>query len=168
MYVCTIYVCLSYSSSSLSITSTTTTQTLFSQKRSFLKTSLLQLARTNPSLIHISARTQSTMSTAAASQNAAQLEANKIIEQLGNVQRELTEQIQSREILEMQEQENKIVADEFGFLGDEAKVFKLTGPVLLPQSKTEAEQNVNKRLEFIKNEIERVEASISEKQKKVK
>lgn len=91
-------------------------------------------------------------------------EINKLVEKFGVAQRELTEQIQFREVLEMQEQENKIVAEEFKNLEDDAKVYKLTGPVLLPQPVSEAKSNVDKRLEFIRNEIKRVEKNISSKQ----
>lgn len=67
---------------------------------------------------------------------------------------ELQALIQSREVLEMQEQENKIVMDEFNSIEDsDATVYKLTGPVLVPQTKGEASMNVEKRLEFIRAEM---------------
>lgn len=94
-------------------------------------------------------------------------ELEKVYDELSLAQKELNDQIQSREMLEMQEQENKIVLEEFQNIGDDAQVYKQTGPVLLPQSKSEAESNVTKRLEFIKIEIERVEKTIGDKQQKV-
>jgi hypothetical protein len=36
---------------------------------------------------------------------------------------------------------------------DDARVFKLVGPVLLRQDKAEAHQNIEKRLEFINGEV---------------
>lgn len=42
---------------------------------------------------------------------------------------------------------------ELDLLSDGAKVFKLIGPVLLKQDVDEAKANVNKRLEFINNEL---------------
>lgn len=36
---------------------------------------------------------------------------------------------------------------------EDAVVYKLTGPLMLKQEKSEAESNVSKRLEFIKNEM---------------
>jgi len=42
---------------------------------------------------------------------------------------------------------------ELALLDDEAKVFKLVGPVLLKQDVDEAKANVDKRLEFINNEL---------------
>lgn len=94
-------------------------------------------------------------------------EINKAIEKLQTLQAELSEQIQSRETLEVQEKENTIVQDEFNALDADAKVYKLTGPVLLPQSLAEASTNVKTRLEFIHTEIERVEKNIAAKQEQV-
>lgn len=42
---------------------------------------------------------------------------------------------------------------ELDLLDGEAKVYKLIGPVLLKQDVDEAKANVNKRLEFINNEL---------------
>lgn len=42
---------------------------------------------------------------------------------------------------------------ELALLDGEAKVFKLIGPVLLKQDVGEAKVNVDKRLEFINNEL---------------
>ncbi|CDO56830.1 similar to Saccharomyces cerevisiae YLR200W YKE2 Subunit of the heterohexameric Gim/prefoldin protein complex involved in the folding of alpha-tubulin [Geotrichum candidum] len=81
-------------------------------------------------------------------------------------QRELQKLIQSRETLAIQETENKVVKDEFDSIEDEdTPIYKQIGPVLVPQTKAEAEMNVDKRLEFIRAEIKRVEDKIAEKQK---
>lgn len=45
-------------------------------------------------------------------------------------------------------------------LDDEARVFKLVGPVLIKQDHAEAASNVSKRLEFIKKELERLDGHI--------
>ena len=42
---------------------------------------------------------------------------------------------------------------EFGTLEPGARVYKRTGPVLLPQDFGEAKENVNKRIEFIQSEL---------------
>ena len=42
---------------------------------------------------------------------------------------------------------------ELDLLEDGAPVFKLVGPVLVRQDLDEAKQNVNKRLEFIREEM---------------
>lgn len=82
------------------------------------------------------------------------------MEHITQLQKNLQELVQNRTKLETQFQENKIVKEEFDTLDDEANVYKLMGPVLLKQDKSEAEDNVNKRLEFITAEIEKVEKNI--------
>lgn len=42
---------------------------------------------------------------------------------------------------------------ELSLLEDDAKVFKLLGPVLVPQDIVEAKSNVDKRIEFINGEL---------------
>lgn len=73
--------------------------------------------------------------------------------------------IESRQKLEAQLQENLIVEDEFKSVKDDAKVYKLTGPVLVPQSLDEAKGNVDKRLEFIRGQISTVEEEVASLQK---
>jgi prefoldin beta subunit len=45
------------------------------------------------------------------------------------------------------------VQTEFAGLDDESNIYKLVGPVLLKQDKTEATMAVNGRLEFIEKEM---------------
>lgn len=71
----------------------------------------------------------------------------------------------ARTKLETQYQENKIVLEEFDFLNEDSKIYKLTGPVLMPQDFAEAKMNVSKRIEFIQGEIKRVEDKIEAEQK---
>ncbi|CAH6718779.1 prefoldin subunit 6 [[Candida] jaroonii] len=80
-------------------------------------------------------------------------------------QNELNDLISTRQQLETQYQENKIVLDEFSYLNEDSKIFKLTGPVLLPQDYSEAKINVEKRIEFIQEEIKRAETKIQGQQK---
>lgn len=87
-----------------------------------------------------------------------------VMEELSQLQKTLQDLIQTRTKLETQFQENKIVKEEFETLTSDSNVYKLMGPVLLKQDKEEAEDNVNKRLEFITNEIENVEKSIKQTQ----
>jgi len=75
--------------------------------------------------------------------------------------------VQARQKLEAQKQENLGVQKEFGKLKDDETVYKLIGPVLLKQDRTEAESTVNGRLEFINTEITRQEAQIKETQGKI-
>ena len=53
---------------------------------------------------------------------------------------------------------------EFDGLSDDAKVFKMVGPVLLKQEKSEALTAVNGRLEFIAKSIKDTEDRIKELQ----
>lgn len=89
------------------------------------------------------------------------------MDQLTELQKSLQELITSRTKLETQFQENKIVKEEFETLDSESNVYKLIGPVLLKQDKDEAEDNVNKRIEFITSEIESVEKNIKSTQEKM-
>lgn len=82
-------------------------------------------------------------------------------------QSSLTELAEARSKLETQLQENKIVLEEFDHLNEESKIYKMTGPVLMPQDYNEAKLNVKKRLEFIESEIQRVEEKIQKEQKNV-
>ncbi|KAL4739488.1 Prefoldin [Aspergillus similis] len=82
------------------------------------------------------------------------------------LQTELDGLVDARQKLESQQQENKSVQAEFNSLDDDANIFKLIGPVLLKQEKTEALMAVNGRLEFIEKEIQRIEGQIKENQDK--
>lgn len=94
----------------------------------------------------------------------AELNAQQLSMQYTTMQSELEDLVIVRQKLETQLQENKIVQDEFDTLKDESQVYKLTGGVLLPVEQEEAKGNVEKRLQFIENEITRCEKNIKEKQ----
>lgn len=66
---------------------------------------------------------------------------------------ELEGLVDARQKLESQQQENQGVQSEFNQLDDESNIYKLVGPVLLKQDKTEALMAVNGRLEFIEKEM---------------
>ena len=77
--------------------------------------------------------------------------------------------IEARQRLDSQLSENELVlkvravgvsqsflahlAQEFNQLKPHNTVYKLVGPSLLPQDPTEAKQNVEKRLDYIRNEM---------------
>lgn len=69
------------------------------------------------------------------------------------VRAELEGLVDARQKLESQQQENQGVQSEFNQLDDESSIYKLVGPVLLKQDKTEALMAVNGRLEFIEKEM---------------
>ena len=66
--------------------------------------------------------------------------------------------------MEAQQQENKAVQKEFDGLAEDAGIYKLVGPVLLKQDRTEALTSVNGRLDYIGKEITRTEGRIKELQ----
>mmetsp|Transcript_62155 Transcript_62155/g.122837 ORF Transcript_62155/g.122837 Transcript_62155/m.122837 type:complete len:117 (-) Transcript_62155:306-656(-) len=56
--------------------------------------------------------------------------------------------------------ENEMVLKELDILEDDASVYKLIGPVLVKQELMEVKNNVTKRVEFIKNDIARLEGNV--------
>ena len=59
----------------------------------------------------------------------------------------------ARQKLEAQQQENLGVQKEFAKLKDEATIYKLVGPVLLKQDRTEASSAIDGRLDYIGGEM---------------
>ncbi|KAI9838481.1 MAG: hypothetical protein M1838_004564 [Thelocarpon superellum] len=82
------------------------------------------------------------------------------------LQTELQGFVAARQKLESQQQENKGVQKEFAKLADDAIIYKLVGPVLLKQDRSEAVLSVDARLDFINKEIKRIETQIAEVQGK--
>ncbi|KAL0073524.1 Prefoldin [Phycomyces blakesleeanus] len=78
------------------------------------------------------------------------------------LQKELQKVIESRQRLDSQQQENELVNKEFGLLKSDANIYKLIGPVLVKQDKSEATTNVKNRLDLIGSEIKRVENQLKE------
>ena len=52
-------------------------------------------------------------------------------------------------------------------MDDDANVFKLVGPALIKQDLVEARSNVDKRLEYIKGEMDRLDGQIKSTQGKM-
>ena len=61
-----------------------------------------------------------------------------------------------------QETENEMVMIELNLLAEPAGVFKLLGPILVPQDLEESKQTVQKRLKFIKGEKGRLQSKIKQ------
>lgn len=83
------------------------------------------------------------------------------------LQNELSVAVDKRQRLDAQLQENKMVKKEFDTLKTENTVYKLMGPVLVPQDLTEAKANVETRLDFIGGEIRRTEQQLTEINEKI-
>ncbi|KAJ2147596.1 Prefoldin subunit 6 [Coemansia sp. RSA 678] len=100
------------------------------------------------------------MSEKAQTEKRAQLEkATMALQELRNEQTTL---IENRQKLESQLQENELVDAEFKLLSNTARVYKMIGPVLVPQDKLEATANVEKRLEYIRDEVKRIEVRLEQ------
>ncbi|KAF6202065.1 hypothetical protein GE061_004462 [Apolygus lucorum] len=69
--------------------------------------------------------------------------------------------ISQRQVLDGQLHENMGVKTELDLLKADGEVFKMIGPVLVKQELTEAKQNVNKRIDYITNELKRMDDMIS-------
>lgn len=60
-----------------------------------------------------------------------------------------------------QKNENEMVLDELIHLKDDQVVYKRVGPTLIRQELIEVKENVTKRLEFINNELEKLDKQYS-------
>ena len=58
-------------------------------------------------------------------------------------------------------------AQELELLEEDARVFKLIGPVLVKQELLEVKTNVSKRIEYIKNDMTRLEKNLKKKQDEI-
>lgn len=63
-----------------------------------------------------------------------------------------------------QETENEMVMIELDLLNEPVGIFKLLGPVLIPQGLDDSRQTVRKRLEFIRSEKERLQKKIKQQE----
>lgn len=79
---------------------------------------------------------------------------------------DLQKLISTRQQLDAQLNENKVVQEELDIIEPDGNVYKLIGPVLVKQDLEEAKQNVGKRIEYITAELKRNEAGIKDVEKK--
>ncbi|CAH1271576.1 prefoldin subunit 6-like [Branchiostoma lanceolatum] len=90
----------------------------------------------------------------------------KKLKEFQGVQKDLQKTASTRNQLDVQLNENKIVKEELELLETDANVYKLTGPVLVKQDLDEAKANVGKRIEYIDGEIKRQDATIKDFEEK--
>jgi len=76
------------------------------------------------------------------------------------IQKDLSKTNTLRSTLDGQLNENKTVKEELDLLESDAIVYKLIGPALIKQDLDDAKQNVNKRIEYISQEIKRHESTM--------
>ncbi|XP_052721085.1 prefoldin subunit 6-like [Crassostrea angulata] len=88
------------------------------------------------------------------------------VEKFQAVQKDYQKHVNLRQQLDAQLNENSLVKEELDRVEDGANVFKMIGPVLVKQDVTEAKQNVQKRIDYIKGEIKRHEGAIKDLEKK--
>ena len=75
-----------------------------------------------------------------------------------DMQAELNNVRAQRNKLEVQRHENELVLQELELASEpEANVYKMVGPLLVKQDMAEAKSNVQKRIDFIKSELTRLE-----------
>ena len=84
------------------------------------------------------------------------------LKNIREIQTKRTKFIETRHQLGAQKNENDLVRDELNRLEDGAGVYKLIGPALISQDREDAKSIVEKRLEFINDQVKRVEANINQ------
>ncbi|KAK5114366.1 hypothetical protein LTR62_002618 [Meristemomyces frigidus] len=82
-----------------------------------------------------------------------QQQLQSLSDQYQGLQTELSSLVQARQKLEGQFTENESVQKEFAGLDEDAKIYKLVGPVLLKQETSEAKSTVDGRLDYIGKEM---------------
>jgi prefoldin beta subunit len=78
---------------------------------------------------------------------------------------ELTATRQNEATILSQLNENNIVKKEFDLLSEDAEIYKLIGPVLVKQDHYDAKTNVEKRIEYLQKEEERLKKRHEELEK---
>jgi len=76
-------------------------------------------------------------------------------EKYAGLNKKLNKLVTQSQTLETQLNENQMVKDELDITREDARVFKLVGPVMVPQTVDDAKSNVNRRIDFIKAELKR-------------
>lgn len=75
-------------------------------------------------------------------------------------QKEVNQLTGMRQQLDGQLNENAIVKEELSLLKPSGEVYKMVGPILLRQDHTEAKENIDKRMSYIKKELQRIDDRI--------
>lgn len=88
------------------------------------------------------------------------------VQNFRRLQEELQELQSDLQTVTAQETENDMVKQELSFLSDASLVYKMLGPVLIKQDLEDAQQTVSKRLEFIRDEKDKIKRKIDDKQER--
>jgi len=98
---------------------------------------------------------------AAASVAGIQARLEELAKEFQKLEAEGNQNHKARQAFMQQQQETTMVKKELAMLKEgEDDVYKLVGPVLVKQDSAEARANVDKRLEFIKGELSRLEKQL--------
>ncbi len=89
------------------------------------------------------------------------------VTEIKKIEAEYTKVYQAKQSLVEKKSENEMVLAEFNLMGDDAAVYKLVGPILAKQDVAESKTNVEKRIEYITKEIERMDKLEQDFQSKV-
>ena len=89
------------------------------------------------------------------------------VAEIKKIEQEFTKVYKAKQSLVEKKSENEMVAQEFKLMSDDAAVYKLVGPVLAKQDVVEARGNVDKRVEYIAKEIDRMDKLEADFQGKV-
>ncbi|XP_054158088.1 prefoldin subunit 6-like [Oppia nitens] len=84
------------------------------------------------------------------------------INKFGVLQKSYQKTLHLRQQLDSQLNENNIVKEEMDLLEDDAKTYKLVGPLLQRIDLKEAKDNVNSRIKYISEEIKRHDKQIAD------
>ena len=91
----------------------------------------------------------------------------KSVDEYRTYQKDVGKNYESRNVLLTQKEENEVVKKELSLLEEDGVVFKLVGPVLVKQDRSGAQENVEKRLEYIDGEITRADKVVVELETKM-
>jgi prefoldin beta subunit len=81
------------------------------------------------------------------------------VTEIKKIEAEYTKVYSAKQSLVEKKSENEMVLAEFNLMSADASVYKLVGPVLAKQDVGESKANVEKRIEYITKEIERMDSS---------
>ena len=89
------------------------------------------------------------------------------VTEIKKIEAEYTKVYSAKQSLVEKKSENEMVLAEFNLMSADAAVYKLVGPVLAKQDVGESKTNVEKRIEYITKEIERMDKLEQDFQSKV-
>ena len=89
------------------------------------------------------------------------------VAEIKKIEAEYTKVFSAKQSLVEKKSENEMVLAEFNLMSADASVYKLVGPILAKQDVAESKTNVEKRIEYITKEIERMDKLEQDFQSKV-